>query len=81
MSRSPTKRHVQGARNGRSRHGQNIHLSAHLLDALFVPNAKALLFVDHQQTEVGELHVFREQSVRADQDVNFADREFFPEFL
>ena len=81
MSRRPTKRHVQGARDGRGRHGEHVHLGAHLLDAFFVADAEALLFVDDEQTEIGELYVFRKQAVGADEDVDFADRDSLAEFL
>ena len=75
------ERHVQRARDGRGRHGEHVDLGAHLLDALFVADAEALLFVDDEQTEVGELYVFREQAMRADQDIDFADRDVLREFL
>ena len=66
------QRHVQGARNRRGRHGQHVHLLAHLLQPLFVAHAETLFFVHHQQAQVGKLHVFREQAMGADQDVDFA---------
>ena len=75
------QRHVQGARDRRGRHGQHVHFLAHLLEALFMADAKALLFVDDQQAEVGELHVFREQPVGADQDVDLAGFDFLQDFL
>ncbi len=75
------QRHVQRARDGRGGHGEHVHLRADLLDALFVANSEALLFVNHKQTEIGEFHVFREQAVRADQDVNLADGDSFENFL
>ena len=69
------QRHVQRARNRRRRHRQHVDLLAHLLDALLVRDAEALLFVDDQQAEVLELHVLREQAVRADDDVEPARGE------
>ena len=45
---------------------------AHLLDALLVLHAEALLLVDDEQAEVLELHVVRQQAVRADHDVDLA---------
>ena len=50
--------HVQGAGNGRGREGEHIHLRPHLFDALFVANAKALLLIHDQQSQVFELHIF-----------------------
>ena len=40
-------------------------------------DAEALLLVDDQQAEVAELHVLREQAVRADDDVDLAGGEIF----
>ena len=40
-------------------------------------DAESLLFVHHEQPEVAELHVFREQPVRADDDVDLAGGEIF----
>ena len=42
-----------------------------------MPNAEALLFVDHQQADVLKLQVLREQPVRADQDVDLARFQLF----
>ena len=75
------QRHVQRARDGRGRHGEHVHLLAHLLEAFFVADAEALLFVDDQQAEVGELYVFRKQAVGADEDIDFAGLDAFAEFL
>ena len=75
------QRHVQRARNRRRRHGQHVDLLAHLLDALFVPNAEALLFVDNQQSEVGELHVLRKHAVRPDQNVDLPGFRFLQNFF
>ena len=63
------QRHVERARNRRRRHRQHVDALAHLLDALLVRDAEALLFVDDQQSEIAELDVLREQPVRADEDV------------
>jgi hypothetical protein len=38
-------------------------------------HAEALLLVDHDQPEVGELHILANQPVRADQDVDLAGAE------
>ena len=66
------QRHVQRARNRRGAHGEHVHVVLELLDALFVPDAEALFFVDHQQAEILELHVLRKDAMRADHDVHFA---------
>ena len=72
---------MQGARDGRGRHGEHVDLLAHLLDALFVADAEALFFVDDEQAEVGELDVFREDAVGADEDVDFAGFGFLQDFF
>ena len=75
------QRHVQRARNRRGRHGEHVDLLAQLLQALFVAHAEALLFIDDQQAEVGELDVLREQAMGADQDVDLAGLDLLHDFL
>ena len=50
-------RHVERTRDRRGAHGQHIHVVAHLLQALFMAHAEALLFVDNQQAEIAEFDV------------------------
>ena len=69
------ERHVQRARNRRRRHRQHVDALAQLLDPLLVRDAEALLLVDDQQAEIPELHVLREQPVRADDDLDLAGLE------
>ena len=54
---------------------QHVDLLAHLLDALLVRHAEALLLVDDEQAEIAKLHVLRQQPVRADDDVDLAAGE------
>ena len=75
------QRHVQRARNRRRRHRQHVDLLAHLLDALLVRDAEALLLVDDQQAEIAELHVLRQQPMRADEDVEPAGGELLESLL
>ena len=63
---------VQGARNRRGRQGQHVDLLAERLDALLVRHAEALLLVDHQQSQVGEGDVLRQDPMRPDQHVDRA---------
>jgi hypothetical protein len=63
---------VQRARDRRGRHRQHIHRLAHLLQPLFVRDAKALLFVDDDQAQVGEFHILADEPMRADEDVDLA---------
>ena len=65
-------RHVQRARNRRGGERQHIHLMLHVLDDFLMLHAKSLLLVHNQQTEVLELHVFAQNAVRTDKDVDFA---------
>ena len=75
------QRHVQSARNRRGRHGEHRDILAHLLEALFVRHAEALLFVDDQQAEVLKLDVLGEEPVRADHDIHFPGFELFERLL
>ena len=49
---------MQGARDGRGGHGEDVDVGAHLFEALFVADAEALLFVDDEEAEVLEFEVF-----------------------
>ncbi len=71
------ERHVERARDGSGRHGQHIHVLAHLLQALFVRHAEALLFVHDEQAEIVKLHVLGKQPVRADDHVHLSGFQFF----
>ncbi len=64
--------HVQGARDGRGGHGEHVDGRAHLLQALLVLDAEALLFIDDEQAEILELELLREDRVGADEDVDLA---------
>ena len=75
------ERHVQRARDRRRRHRQDVHLLAQLLDLLLVRDAEALLLVDDEQSEIAELHVLRQQAVRADDDLDLAGGEVLERLL
>ena len=66
------ERHAQGARNRCGGERQHVDLGAHRLDHLLVPDAEAVLLVDHEEAEARELHIGRQQLVRADDDVDGA---------
>ena len=66
------QRHVQRARDGRRREGQDIHTLGKLLQLLFMCHAEALLLVHDQQPEVLEPHVLLQQLVRTDHEVKRA---------
>ena len=75
------ERHVERARDGRGGHRQHVHALAHLLDALLVRDAEPLLLVDDEQPEIPELHVLRQQPVRADDDLDLAGLQVFERLL
>ncbi len=65
-------RHLEGARDGRGRQGEDVDVGLEGLDALLVGDAEALLLVDHEQAEPLEVDVLGEQAVGADHDVDAA---------
>ena len=72
------QRHVQRARNRRGGERQHVDAGAVLLEPFFVHHAEPLLFVDHDQAEIGEGDVLLQQPVGADHHVHLAferDRE------
>ena len=77
----PNKREVQRPRNGRRGECQHVHLAPHVLDALLVRHPKALLLVDHQQSEVGEVDVLAQDPVGPDQDVHAPVRNALEDLL
>ena len=66
------ERHVQRARYRRRGEREHVHPLLQLLEPLLVRDAEALLLVNDDEAEVAEGDVFREQAVRADDDVNLA---------
>ena len=66
------QRHMQRPWNRRRGKRQRVHVLAHFLQSFFVCHAEALLFIHNQQAEVGKLHVFRKQAMRANHDVYLA---------
>jgi hypothetical protein len=71
----PDEAQMQGARDRGGRQGQDVDLLAHRLDPLLVADAEALLLVDHQQPEVGEGDVLRQDPMRPDEDVDRSVRQ------
>jgi hypothetical protein len=51
---------------------RGIGVALKLLDPFLMGDAKALLFVDHEEPEFRKMHVLRKQPVRADDDVDRA---------
>ena len=63
------KRHVQSARDGGGREGEHVNVLLHLLDALFVRDPEALLFVDDQKPQLMEIYIFAQNLVRSDDNI------------
>ncbi len=62
--------HLQGAGDRRGRQREHVDVGPELLDGLLVRHPEALLLVDHQQAEVLEGDVARQQAVGADDHVH-----------
>ena len=53
-------------------HRQYIHQTTQLLQLLFVSHTKALLFIDHDQSQVLKMNIAREQAVSSNEDVDLS---------
>ena len=69
------ERHVQRARDRRSRQREDVDVRAELLQPLLVTHAEPVFFVDDDDAEVAELHILLEHAVRPDHDVDLARAE------
>src|SRR5712672_2853920 len=63
---------MQSTRDGSRGKRESVNVFANFFQALFVGYAEALLLVDDHQAEILEAYIFGEQTVRADDDVDFA---------
>jgi hypothetical protein len=66
----PRQREMQGAGNGGGGEREHVHLQAQRLEPLLVAHAEAVLLVHHQQAQIVEPHVRRQQPVGPDHDVH-----------
>ena len=66
------KRHLHGARDGRSRKREHIDTLAQVLHLLLMPHAEALFLVDDDQAQIVRVHIAREQPVRTHQHLHAA---------
>ena len=73
--------HLERARNGGRRHGEDVDRGAQRLDVLLVLDAEALLLVDDEESEVLEPHIRGEQSMGSDDDVDAAVGEASEDLL
>ena len=73
---------MQRPRYRGSRQRQHVHISLQLLEPFLVLHAESLLLIYHQQTEILELYIFRQQSVRSYHHVDAAVlKAFYYAFL
>src|SRR5579859_1033879 len=75
------QRHVQRARDRRGRHGQHVYLVAQLLEPFLVCDAKTLLLVHHQQAQIEKDDILSQQAMRADHNIDPAQRQVFQYLL
>ena len=75
------ERHVERPRNGRGAHREYVDRGAHGFEGFLVFHAEALLFVDYDEAELAEFHVFLENAVSADEDVHLPGGDGFEDFL
>ncbi len=66
------QRHMQRARNRRRGEAQNVDELAQFFEPFLVHHAETVLFVDDDQTQILELDVFLQQTMGADDDIDFA---------
>ena len=62
--------HFEGSRNRRCRHGKHIDVLLEIFQLFFVLDAKALFFVNDDETEVSKLDSPAEQTVCADNQID-----------
>ena len=65
-------RHLERARDGGSRHGENVHVGLELLECVLVLDTKTLFLVDDDESQVLELDVLTEKAVSSDHDIDSA---------
>ena len=62
--------HMQGSRNGRSSKRKNINIGFHLLDLFLMGNAKSLLLVNDQKTQILILNFLGKEPVGSDHNIH-----------
>ena len=63
---------MEGAGNGRGRHGERIDVDLQLAQSLLDRHTELLLLVNDEQAQVFELHALADEFVRANDDVDGA---------
>ena len=71
-----THRHVQRAWNRGGGQREQVHIGTQFFQGFFLAHAKALFFIDDHQSQIGKFHVRLQQAVGADDDIQFAFRQF-----
>ena len=72
----PRQCQLQCARDRGCGQCQDMHIGLELLQFFFLRDAKMLLLIDDQEAEMGKPHIFGEQRMGADDDVDTAVGEF-----
>ena len=73
-------RELQGSWDGRGGQSQRIDVGFHLFQFLLHGHAEFLFLIDDEQAQILEFHIFSSESVRPNDDVDFAFFEFFQDF-
>ena len=71
----PGHRQVQGSWDWCCGHCQYIDVGAHRFDTFFLTNAKAMLLIDDQQTQIFKTNLVLNEGVGANDDINLASCE------
>ena len=61
---------MQSPRDRRRCQGQNVHVLLHLLDLFLMSHAEPLLLIDDQKPKILKLHILRQDSVCADNNIH-----------
>ena len=71
------QRELQGSRNRGCRHSESIDITLQLTQFFFCGNAKFLLFVNDEQSEVFPFYILGQHAMGSYEDVNLATLELF----
>ena len=63
---------MQGTRDGGRTQREAVDIRLHLLEPLLVLDPEPLLFIDNHQSQIFKLHIFLDNAVRSDNDIEFA---------
>ena len=72
---------MQRARDRRGRKCQDIHQGPHLFELLLVLHTESLFFINNDQPQILKIHVFLQQAMRSDDDIQFPEAQFCQGFF